>query len=186
MLDSSIFGLDKETVLKIIKKVSQKIRTANESVFEPYGIQLSNKNLSEIIGKIMEKTAADILTKKVNYQVRNAKTDAEPDLFFNKINKAIEIKVTSTETSWTGGEFSKRPFEYLLISWGGRNFDEFFVGFTHLEHADWKSNMSNNYYGPSYSAKNLYEKKEKTIFIGSFKISPKGSVKLLREKISVT
>jgi len=182
-MDTS-FGLDKSTVIEIIKEVSYKIRKANDEVFKPYGIRLSNKNLSEIIGKITEKTAADILSKKVGYEVINAQKDSDPDLFFAKTGKSIEIKITSTNDAWTGGEFSKRPFDYLLISWGGNNFDEFFVAFVHLEKKDWKSNISKNFYGPSYRAKFLYEKADKIIFLGKLEKSLRGAVKIKRENIS--
>jgi len=176
------FGLDRTTVLEIVRETSIKMREANNKVFKPYGIHLSNKNLSEIIGKILEKTAADILTKKLGYDVRNAQSDSEPDLNFTKIGEAIEIKVTSTDSAWTGGEFSKRPLEYLLVSWGG-DFNEFFVAFTHLEKEDWHSNISKNFYGPSYRAKDLYNRKNKIIFLGSLEASLKGSVKLKRENV---
>lgn len=176
------FGLDKATVSEIIKETSFKMRKANSDVFKPYGIHLSNKNLSEIIGKIMEKTAADILFRKLGYKVRNAQSDSEPDLAFTSVGKAVEIKITSTNNAWTGGEFSKRPLEYLLVSWGG-DFDEFFVACVHLDKEDWHSNISKNYYGPSYRAKDLCEKQNKIIFLGSLEVSSKGSVKLKRENI---
>ena len=177
------FGLEKGIVLEIVKEVSKKITKADNEVFKPCGIHLSNKNMSEIIGKIMEKTASDILTKKLRYEVKNAQGDFEPDLYFTKIKKAIEIKITSTDNAWTGGEFSKRPFEYLLVSWG-KDFDEFFVAFTHLDKKDWHSNMSKNFYGPSYPAKDLYKKKVKTIFLGRLEKTPKGAVKIIRESIT--
>jgi len=180
MKNSSTF--DKETILDIARQTSLKIRKANSDVFLRYDIHLSKKNLSEIVGKIMEKTAADVLSMKLGYPVKNAQTDAEPDLTFEVTGQVFEIKVTSTNSAWTGGEFSKRPFDYLLVSWGG-DFDEFFVAQTRLEKADWKSNISRNYYGPSYPARALFEKKEKLVFLGDFEVSTRGAVRLRRENI---
>lgn len=176
------FGLDKKTVHEIAKDVANKMQKVNEILIKPYNIHFSNKNLSEIIGKIMEKSASDILSKKLGYEVKNAKSDSDPDLVFVKTGKKIEIKVTSTENGWTGGEFSKRPFEYLLISWGG-NFDEFFVAFVHLEKDEWHSNMSKNYYGPNYSAKDLHKKKDKIIFLGRLEVTERGAIKIKRENL---
>lgn len=176
------FGLDEKTVNDIVKEVAAKMQKVDE-IFIPYNIHLSNKNLSEIIGKIMERTASDILTKKLGYEVKNAKSDAEPDITYTKTGDKLEIKITSTDNAWTGGEFSKRPFEYLLVSWGGR-FDEFFVAFTHLEKGDWHSNMDSNYYGPSYKAKDLYDKKDKIIFFGRLEKTERGAIKIKREKIT--
>ncbi len=182
MVQPDILGLEKATIIEIVREVSSKIRKANDEVFKPYGIRLSNKNLSEIIGKILEKTLSDILSRKLGYLVKNAQNDSEPDVFFTQIEKSLEIKVTSTVSAWTGGEFSQRPFEYLLVSWGG-DFDEFFVAFAHLEKQDWHSHISQKFYGPSYTARDLFEKKEKVVFLGSLEISKQDSVKLKRENI---
>lgn len=102
---------------------------------DEYDISFSNKNLSEIIGKIMEKVCADTFTQKLSFEVKRARVDKDPDLTFTEIDAPMEIKITSTDKSWTGGEFSKRPFDYLLASWGG-NFDEFFCCLVHLEKED--------------------------------------------------
>lgn len=149
-----------------------------QHLMDPYEVCFSNKNLSEIIGKIMEKVASDIFTKNLGYEVKNAKADREADLVFTKIDLPFEIKMTSTTNAWTGGEFSKRPFYYFLVSWGG-NFDEFFVCCVKLQKEDWKSNMSKNFYGPSLSMKKLNSIKDKIVLIG--KIDDKS--RMVREKI---
>lgn len=151
---------------------------------DEYDLSFSNKNLSEIIGKIMEKVASDVFTKRLGYKVKRALADREPDLLFTKINKPMEIKMTSTENAWTGGEFSQRPFDYLLISWGG-NFDEFFCCLTQLKNVDWKSNIKKKFYGPTLTAKAVYEKKDKIVFFGDFEITPRNTVKLKREKVKL-
>lgn len=151
---------------------------AISEILQKYGVYFSNKNLSEMVGKVMEKTASEYFTKKMGYHVKNALTDKEPDLFFTDIQLPLEIKVTSTTTAWTGGEFSKRPFNYLMVSWGGQ-FNEFFVCAVKLNKKDWKSNMSNNYYGPSLSIKKLGSLKDKIILVGN--IDEKG--RMVREKL---
>ena len=181
-LDPKKFGLSKDTVLTIVGKTAEKMRKANNEVFKPYEIHLSSKLLSEIVGKIFEKTASEVLTKVMGYEVRNAQSDADPDLMFTSIHEGMEVKVTSTETAWTGGEFSKRPLDYLLVSWGG-DFNEFFVAFAHLEKDEWHSNITRNYYGPSYKTKDLYRKKDRVIFLGALEVTPRNAVRIKREKI---
>ncbi|MBI5158904.1 hypothetical protein HY992_02180 [Candidatus Micrarchaeota archaeon] len=149
---------------------------------DKYGVNLSNKLISELVGKIFEVQCEQILTKKLGYEVRKEKSDKEPDLFFTKIKRPLEVKLTSTANAWTGGEFSKRPFDYLLVSWGG-NFGEFFMALVHLEKKDWKSNFKSNFYGPSYSAKKLHERQDKIVLLGSLEETPRGAIKIIRKKI---
>ncbi len=101
----------RDNLLAITKEVCRRMQAFKYELIVPYDIYLSNKNLSEIIGKIMEKVAADYFTQKMGYSVKNAHTDKEPDLFFTKIELPMEIKMTSTTTAWTGGEFSRRPYK---------------------------------------------------------------------------
>jgi len=170
----------RQNLLKIIKEVSRRMLEVKKHLIDPYDVCFSNKNLSEIIGKIMEKVSADIFTKKLGYEVKNAKADREADLIFTKIKLPMEIKITSTTNAWTGGEFSKRPFYYFLVSWGG-NFNEFFVCCVKLKKEDWKSNMSKNFYGPSFSMKKLNSIKDRIILIG--KIDKNG--RMIREKVYI-
>ncbi len=168
----------RDNLLEIMREVSRRMLEVKQHLIDPYEITFSNKNLSEIIGKIMEKVSAEIFTKNLGYEVKEAKADREPDLLFTKIELPLEIKMTSTKNAWTGGEFSQRPFDYFLVSWGG-DFDEFFVCCVKLKKEDWKSNMSKNFYGPSLSMKKLRELKDKIILIG--KIDEKG--RMIREKV---
>ena len=168
----------RNNLLLIMERVSQRMLEVKRHLIDPYEITFSNKNLSEIIGKIMEKVASDVFTEKIGYEVKNAKSDKEPDLLFTKTGLCMEIKMTSTNNSWTGGEFSKRPFDYLLCSWGG-NFDEFFVCCVKLKKKDWKSNIQNDYYGPTLSLKKIRSLRNKFILVG--KIDDKG--RMVREKI---
>lgn len=181
-MSTNKFGITKEMILEILRGVSKRMRAFNELKIE-YDIHLSNKNLSEIIGKIMEKVAADVFSKRLGYDVNRAMADRDPDLIFTKINLPMEIKMTSTDNAWTGGEFSQRPFDYLLVSWG-EDTKEFFCCLVHLEKSDWKSNMSKKFYGPSLSSKTIYDKKDKIIFIGNLEITKRGAIKIKRERIN--
>lgn len=172
------FGVTKDMIFEVVKETSKRMTTFNKFRTDN-DLNLSNKNISEILGKLSEKVCADVFTKHLGYEVKRATSDQEPDLFFTKIKRPLEIKMTSTDNAWTGGEFSKRPFDYLLISWGG-NFDEYFVVMVHLEKKDWKSNISKQFYGPSYSARKLFTRKDKIVFLGKF--NDKGTV-IIREKI---
>lgn len=167
----------RNNLLKIMKEVSRRM-VAIQKIINEYGVFFSNKNLSEIIGKVMEKVASEYFTKKLKYEVKNALSDKEPDLYFTKIKLPMEIKMTSTTNAWTGGEFSKRPFHYFMVSWGG-DFDQFFVCCVKLDKSDWKSNMSKNYYGPSLTLKKIREIKDKIILLGS--IDERG--RMVREKV---
>ena len=161
------------------------MKKIKEILFDEYDIKFSNKNLSEIIGKIFEKETAEYLDKNTEFKVINAESDKDPDLCFYKngeIIKNIEIKVTSTKSSWTGGEFSKRPFDYLLISWGG-DYNEYFIVYTHIEKEEWDSNIAKGYYGPSFKVKKLNEKDDKIILLGS--INHKGTG-IIRENLFQT
>ena len=166
------FNLTNEIIHKVLKEVSFKMQRLKEFLDE-YEISFSNKNLSEIIGKLMEKVCSDVFTRELGYPIKRTLADKDPDLLFTKINTPMEIKMTSTLRTWTGGEFSKRPFEYLLVSWGG-NFDEFFCCLVHLEKEDWVSNFKKSYYGPTLKAKTIYDKGEKTLFCGDFEITRRG------------
>jgi len=178
------FNITKEIVIEILEGVSFRMQKFKKELMDEYDLSFSNKNLSEIIGKIMEKVASDVFTKRLGFEVKRALADREPDLLFTKINKPMEIKITSTEDAWTGGEFSQRPFDYLLVSWGG-DFDEFFCCLTHLDKKDWESNISKKFYGPSLKAKTIYNKKDKIIFYGNFKVTERGTIKVGRQKIRI-
>ena len=154
-----------------------------DKVLKESNATLGKKNISEIIGKIAEGTFADILTEKLGYLVKSAQNDKESDLFLTKTGEKLEIKMTSTDNSWQGGEFSTRPYDYFLISWGG-NFNEFFVARTTLSDKEWHSNIANRRYGTTYPAKDLYNKKDKIIYIGHLELTSRGSVKIKREKIN--
>ncbi len=179
---SNKFGITKAMILEIARQTSRCMNDFKQDFIDKYGVNISNKLISELVGKIFEVQCERIMTKKLGYEVHKETSDKDPDLTFTRINKPLEVKLTSTTNAWTGGEFSKRPFDYLLVSWGG-NFDEFFIALIHLEKKDWKSNFKSNFYGPSYSAKKLFSRKDKMVFLGGFEKSQRGAIKIVREKI---
>jgi hypothetical protein len=174
--------IPKTVIMEIVREISKKMQIANNKVFRPYKIQLSAKNLSEILGKITESTSAEILTKRLGFEVVNAKKDADADLVFTKTGEKFEIKMTSTNNSWQGGEFSTRPYDYFLISWGG-DFNEFFVARALLSTGAWRSNMKKRRYGITYYARDLYKNKTKEIFLGELITTPRGAIKIKRQKL---
>ncbi len=186
MISAYEFGLSEKIVLKILENVHQVMTELSENFLKPYKLSFSNKNLSEIISKVIESKAAQILTQELGYDVISASSDSDPDLLFTAINAPLEVKVTSTDTGWTGGEFSKRPFNYLLVSWIPNNeFSDFFVVYTHLTEEDWESRMKKGarFYGPLFSAKKLLDKDEYVIFIGSLETKKRGAVKIQHHNI---
>lgn len=177
---SNDFGITKEMIMEIMKLSSIYAKHIKKD-FDEHEISISNKSLSELLSKIVEVYSSKIFTEKLGYKVEKEKSDREPDLIFTRISRPLEVKVTSTNNGWTGGEFSVRAPDYLLVSWGG-NFDEFFVVLVHIEKTDWESRIEKRFYGPFFSIKKLYDIKQKTIFMGS--LDKKGErIKLLREKI---
>ena len=80
-------NITKEMVIEILEGVSFRMQKFKKELMDEYDLSFSNKNLSEIIGKIMEKVASDIFTKRLGYAVKRALADREPDLLFTKINK---------------------------------------------------------------------------------------------------
>jgi hypothetical protein len=180
------FGITKEMILKIVHETSKAMKEFKNNYIDHYNIRLGNKLLSELLSKVFEVKCAEIFTKELGYSVIRSVSDADPDLVFKKINRPLEIKVTSTDNAWTGGEFSQRPYDYLLVSWDpNSNFEAFFVALVHLEKEDWESSMKKGYtyYGPSYTAKKLIEREDKIIFLGDTILTPRGAVKLFRENI---
>jgi hypothetical protein len=169
-------------MLEIIGDVSHKMRIANNEVFKPNRIELSTKNLSEILGKITESSSAEILSKRLRLTVNNARSDAAADLTFEETGEKFEIKVSSTDSGWQGGEFSDRPYDYIFISWGG-DFDEFFVARALLTKKSWHSNIKKRRYGTTYYAKDLYKNRTREIFLGKLYITPRGAIRVRREKI---
>lgn len=121
----------------------------------------SNKQLSENFSRLLESKGQTVFSQYYKGMVANASADSEPDLSFDGV--PLEIKVTNGE-QWTGGEFSKRPSDYLLVS-RNEDFTKFFVCLVHLEKSEWNSG-GENFYGTNYKKKQLNEKTEKKVYRG--------------------
>jgi len=132
-----------------------KIRHACNDERVPFDEMFGSKNQSEILSKIIEKVASEQFTEACGFDVINPTTDNEPDLLFTESALPLEIKVTCGE-NWTGGTFSKRPADYLLVSWDKDSKRQAFVALVHLEKNDWKPG-GKNYYGTSFPKRSLYE-----------------------------
>jgi len=174
------YGITESNMRQIARNVSRKMQNY-KSLIDKDELALSNKNLSETVGKQFEREVAVFLNDNTKYQVINARSDKDPDIQFlenGEVKKYLEIKVTSTERGWTGGEFSKRPYDYLLISWGS-DFNSYFIAYCHVEKKDWKSNIDKNYYGPSLTLSSL-KGKNLEILLGS---TTNNGNKLIRENI---
>lgn len=176
----NVFGITKGMIRDIMNLSSVYAKHIKKD-FDEHEISISNKSLSELLSKIIEVYSSKIFTEKLGYRVEKEKSDREPDLVFTRMNRPLEVKVTSTNSGWTGGEFSRRAPDYLLVSWG-ENFDEFFVALVHIEKSDWESRIEKRFYGPFFSIKRLYDIKQKTIFVGNLEREGERT-KLLRERI---
>ena len=70
--DTNKFGLTKVMVIEVLKGVSFRMQKFKKELMDEYDLSFTNKNLSEIIGKIMEKVCADTFTKRLGYEVKRA------------------------------------------------------------------------------------------------------------------
>lgn len=178
------FKLSRKPIIEVLRLTCATMQEFNRLFIRPYEVRLSNKNMSEILGKVLETHASTVFTQLAGHEVRKETSDRDPDLFFTDIDRPLEVKVTSTATGWTGGEFSKRPFDYLLVSWDPVSlYDRYFASLAHLEKQDWESRMANDYYGPSFSARRLSEKTDRIDFVGSIVRGKQGGVRLAWEDV---
>ena len=155
---SYFMGITQHSLVhQIVEDSFEKFHTLRESC-ETAGLEFDemfgSKNQSELLSKIFEKVAADVYSSYGEEAV-NPTSDNDPDLYFVDAGHPLEIKVTCGDT-WTGGTFSKRPADYLLISWDKDTKDNCFVALAHLEKSDWLPG-GKNYYGTRYPKKALYE-----------------------------
>ena len=178
------FRLTRPLIVEVLRLTCANMQEFNRRFVRPYEVRLGNKNMSEILGKVLETNAAIVFSRGVGYEVRKESSDQDPDLLFTRLNRPLEVKVTSTSTGWTGGEFSKRPFDYLLISWDKKSlYDSYFAALVHLEKPDWESRMAKDYYGPSFTVRRLAEKKNRIDFVGSIGKGTRGGIRLFWENV---
>jgi len=117
-------------------------------------LDISNKMKSEFASQIAEKSIKETIPGTIC-----PKLDKEPDCKIpHKITNNLtpwEIKCT-TGDNWRGGEYSKRPGYYLLISWKQTEQNiAIFAARLHMTEDDWdkskpKKNGDKNYYATTF------------------------------------
>tara|TARA_Y100000034_G_scaffold66998_1_gene80851 strand:+ start:177 stop:677 length:501 start_codon:yes stop_codon:yes gene_type:complete len=142
---------------EILKDMNDRLNTF-KSVVE-YN-SLSTKLKSELISNMFESSISDIVPNAVA-----PLKDHEPDLFIDI--EPLELKTSKTTTTWRGGEYSKRPSNYLLVSYDDSEKDvKWFLLFTNLLKKDWKSSSSKSYYATSIDLNYIVENKNYEILHG--------------------
>jgi hypothetical protein len=170
---------------ELINEILYNVLSSYNELYEwqiKYNVDLQTKQTSEIFSKLLESICYNVLSEKNICEVKKASKDADVDISINDI--PIEIKVTNGE-SWVGGEYSKRTSYYLLFSRQINSDDimnsSFFVSLVYLHDYEWKSG-GKNFYGTSYSKKDLMNNENKLILFGDIKqlISKNNKVKGIR------
>ena len=112
----------------------------------------STKLKSEILSNLIESVVSELITEAVA-----PGKDHMADLIVD--GTPLEIKTTATSDSWRGGEFSKRPGDYIMVGWEEVcGVLKTFMLHTFLEESHWKSSGSGNYYATSISLSDIIEK----------------------------
>jgi len=138
-----------DAVLDVVKTRFADLKSA----YDKHRIVKTKKQLSEDVSALFETAMEDVYTNVVA-----PKKDSEPDIYMDGI--PVEIKTTKGE-DWTGGEYSKRPSQYLLVAWEDVGQDtRFFVANLYLKEEDWKSSKSDKYYGTNFSKKDIISRIE--------------------------
>ena len=125
-------------------------------------LDLSNKEISERLSRIV--------TKQITIHIPNVKADtkdSDPDTNFISYNEPLEIKATSSNYQWQGGEHSKRFGNYLLVGWKLVDKDvKLFMILTDLGKDDWTISQSKNRYSTSVNLKYIIENRDYEILVG--------------------
>tara|TARA_R100000005_G_C4883335_1_gene133877 strand:+ start:70 stop:582 length:513 start_codon:yes stop_codon:yes gene_type:complete len=145
---------------KITKLLSDNLSEINSKLnegFEDYKSipgydKHSTKLKSEILSNLIESVVSDLLKEAIAPGV-----DHMADLIVD--GTPLEIKTTATSDSWRGGEFSKRPGDYIMVGWEEvSGVLKTFMLHTFLEKNHWKSSGSGNYYATSISLSEILDK----------------------------
>ena len=115
--------------------------------------RLSSKQRSEFFGAFLEAAFAECIAEEHGYESRQPEHDREPDLNFLN-GHSMEVKNTSTDIGWRGGKYSKRPGDYILVSFDKES-NDVFVALAALTEDDWTHSSSKSYYATSFTAKDL-------------------------------
>jgi len=150
MIDSNIKNIIEKNLPNVENKLNYNFNLFKQSLGRGYD-KLSTKLKSELLSNMVESTFEDTI-KGVFAPTK----DSEADLQF--LNKPLEIKTTATTDSWRGGEFSKRPGDYLMVGWEEIDGElRLFMLLTYLTKQDWISSGSNNYYATSITLTKIVE-----------------------------
>jgi hypothetical protein len=127
-----------------------------------FNIPFNTRLKSEIISSLFEIEAAKYFQSQ-GYNVKNATTDREPDLFFEDTQLPLEIKVTRRKKylKWMGNKVSKQCAQYVLVSWeqDDSNSISYYITSTFLNRKDW-SDDEYSYNASFLSWKSLENRKD--------------------------
>ena len=141
----------------------------------------SKKLKSEIISNLFE-TQAEKYFNSIGIDTQSAASDRDPDLYFTKIDKPCEIKVTGIDhpftekCKWMGGKYSKRTSDFIFIIWNYQQpkntlFGEkketisFSVLNCFVDENEWETIDSgkNNYYATVFESSKLLKRDYKSL-----------------------
>lgn len=146
-------------------------------------LRLSSKQRSEFFGAFLEAAFAEAIADEHGHESRQPQHDREPDLNFLN-GHSMEVKNTSTDTGWRGGKYSKRPGDYILVSFD-KDESKVFVALAALTEDDWTRPTSDSYYGTTFTAGDLQrviEEGRGKVILGGFRYGPRnGKPYLLRK-----
>ena len=120
------------------------------------GWDISSKMISELASQALE-----LAFKDSKLIVETPKLDKDPDMLLGYDKKPWEIKCTSTD-GWRGGEYSKRPGYYILLTYNiiGDNINIFAARLSMTEE-DWitskpkDESKEQKYYATTFGKKEL-------------------------------
>ena len=117
--------------------IAQNVTNYALPIFEiPFNTRLK----SEIISSLFEIESAKHF-QSIGYNVKNAKNDHEPDLYFVDESLCVEIKVTRKKKSlkWMGNKVSKREAQFILIAWEQIDNESilYYITSTYLNKTNW-------------------------------------------------
>jgi hypothetical protein len=160
MIDTNIRNTIEQNLPEIENRLNQNFNLFKQSLGRGYD-KLSTKLKSELLSNMVESTFEDTISGVI------APTkDSEADVIID--TKPLEIKTTATTDSWRGGEFSKRPGDYLMVGWEEVEGElRLFMLLTYLTEQDWISSGSDNYYATSISLTKIVESLPHHIIKGS-------------------
>jgi hypothetical protein len=134
--------LTKEIIKKSLKEAEKRLKVIIDIHDGGARSGLKSDNFSTLFGTCFSKIIKDVF--KIPVEI-SGNDNRKSDIYFPNIDLKIEIKATSTKTSWTGGKLSDRPYPTILISYDAEK-SKYFVAL--LPKINWPKG-SEKYYGPS-------------------------------------